>query len=114
MLVREYDFIAMERLNVKAMSRSVRPKPDPDNPGHYLHNGRKRKSGLNRSILANRWTDILHCLEYKTKLAGTDSFRYPPMTRHAFATSADTATRTTVKAKRCSTATIADMRRTPT
>lgn len=77
MLVREYDFIAMERLNVKAMSRSVRPKPDPDNPGHYLHNGRKRKSGLNRSVLANRWTGILHCLEYKTKLAGTRLVRVP-------------------------------------
>lgn len=71
MLVREYDFIAMERLNVKAMSRRVQPKPDPNNPGHYLHNGRKAKSGLNRSILANRWTDILHELDYKTKLAGT-------------------------------------------
>lgn len=77
MLVREYDFIAMERLNVKAMSRSVQPKPDPDNPGHYLPNGRKRKSGLNRSILTNRWTDLLHCLEYKTKLAGTRLVQVP-------------------------------------
>lgn len=77
MLVREYDFIAMEQLAVKAMSRSVRPKPDPDNPGHYLHNGMKRKSGLNRSVLANRWTDILHCLEYKTKLAGTRLVQAP-------------------------------------
>ena len=77
MLVREYDFIAMEQLAVKAMSRSVQPKPDPDNPGHYLHNGRGRKSGLNRSILANRWTGIQHCLEYKTNLAGTRLVRVP-------------------------------------
>lgn len=77
MLVREYDFIAMEQLAVKAMSRSVQPKPDPDNPGHYLYNGRGRKSGLNRSILANRWTGIQHCLEYKTNLAGTRLVRVP-------------------------------------
>ena len=32
---------------------------------------------MNRSVLANRWTDILHCLEYKTKLAGTRLVQAP-------------------------------------
>ena len=31
----------------------------------------------NRSILANRWTGIQHCLEYKTNLAGTRLVRVP-------------------------------------
>lgn len=37
----------------------------------YLRNGASSKAGLNRSILANRWSDIQNKLEYKTRLAGT-------------------------------------------
>ncbi len=76
-LVCEYDLIAMEQLDVRNMSKRAAPKPDPDNPGRYLHNGSHAKTGLNRSILANRWTAIQDSLAYKTRLAGTRLVQVP-------------------------------------
>ena len=76
-LVREYDLIAVEQLNVKTMSKRPAPNPDPDNPGHYLCNGSRAKAGLNRSILANRWTAIQDHLAYKTRFAGTRLVQVP-------------------------------------
>lgn len=70
-LVRDYDLIALEALDVRRMTRRPKPKPDPGHEGRYLRNGSTAKAGLNRSILNNRWADIQSKLAYKTRLAGT-------------------------------------------
>ena len=62
--------IAMEDLDVQAMTKRPKPKPDPDNPGRYLHNGAKAKAGLDRSILGNCWGRILKRLNDKMDANG--------------------------------------------
>ena len=62
--------IAMEDLDVKAMTRRPKPKPDPDNPGRYLHNGAKAKAGLDRSILSNNWSRLMKRLKDKMDANG--------------------------------------------
>jgi putative transposase len=47
-LVRIYDVIYLEDLQVRNLSR--RPAPKPDGHGGYAHNGASRKAGLNKSI----------------------------------------------------------------
>lgn len=62
--------IAMEDLDVKAMTRRPKPKPDPAKPGQYLHNGAKAKAGLNRSILSNNWSRLMKRLKDKMAANG--------------------------------------------
>ncbi|MFJ9605930.1 RNA-guided endonuclease InsQ/TnpB family protein, partial [Kitasatospora sp. NPDC101176] len=54
-LVRAHDFIAHEKLSITTMVRTVKPKPDPDQPGAFLPNGAAAKTGLNRSISDAGW-----------------------------------------------------------
>lgn len=54
-LVRDYDLIAIENLNITGMVRRPRPKPDPNQPGAFLPNGARAKAALNRSIHASVW-----------------------------------------------------------
>ena len=49
-LVARYDVLVVEDLQIANMVRRSKPVPDPDNPGQYLANGARAKSGLNRSI----------------------------------------------------------------
>ena len=60
--------IAMEDLDVKAITR--RPKPRMDENSHYLHNGAKAKAGLDRSILSNCWGRISKRLQDKMSANG--------------------------------------------
>lgn len=69
-LVKQYDLIVLEDLNLQGMSRKAKAKPDPDRPGLYLHNGQSRKRGLNRSLRAASLAGIVGKLEYKTRLTG--------------------------------------------
>lgn len=62
--------IAMEDLDVKAMTRRPKPRPGPANPGQYLHNGAKAKAGLNRSILSNNWSRLMKRLKDKMDANG--------------------------------------------
>ena len=62
-LARENILVALEDLDVKAMTR--RPEPRMDENGHYLHNGAKAKAGLDRSILSNCWGRISKRLQDK-------------------------------------------------
>ena len=64
-LAQENVLVAMEDLNVKAMTKRPKPRPDPDNPGRYLHNGAKAKAGLDRSILSNNWSRLMKRLQDK-------------------------------------------------
>lgn len=70
--------VAMEDLDVKAMTKRSKPKPDPDKPGQYLHNGAKAKAGLNRSILSNNWSRLMKRLNDKMDANGGRLVLVPP------------------------------------
>lgn len=65
-----YDMVAVETLNLKGITAKPRPKPDPDNPGRFLPNGRKAKSGLAKSTLDNAYGMFCSMLEYKLARQG--------------------------------------------
>ena len=69
-LAKENILVAMEDLDVQAMTRRPKPRPDLANPGQYLHNGAKAKAGLNRSILSNNWSRLMTRLEDKMDANG--------------------------------------------
>lgn len=62
--------VAMEDLDVKAMTKRPKPRPDPDKPGQYLHNGAKAKAGLDRSILSGNWSRLRKRLKDKMDANG--------------------------------------------
>ncbi|PZH14266.1 transposase [Streptomyces sp. NTH33] len=69
-LVRDHDTIVHERLNTAGMTRTPKPKPDPERPGAFLPNQRAAKAGLNRSILDAGWGVFLAILANKAESAG--------------------------------------------
>ena len=69
-LARENVLVALEDLDVQAMTKRPKPRPDPDKPGQYLHNGAKAKAGLNRSILNNCWGRLMRRLKDKMDANG--------------------------------------------
>jgi putative transposase len=60
----------VEDLQIANMLRRVKPVPDPDNPGQYLANGARAKSGLNRSISDAGWGQFVSILRDKAEDAG--------------------------------------------
>lgn len=77
-LVREFDVIVVERLNVSGMVRRPQPKPDPDQHDTYLPNGARAKAGLNRAILAQCWGEFLLRMKQKATLAGVQVIEVDP------------------------------------
>ena len=69
-LAEENILVAMEDLDVQAMMKRPKPRPNPDNPGHWLHNGAKAKAGLDRSILSNCWGRVMTRLQDKMAANG--------------------------------------------
>ena len=69
-LAQENVLVAMEDLDVQAMTKRPKPKPDPAKPGHYLPNGARAKAGLNRSILSNNWSRLYKRLKDKMDANG--------------------------------------------
>lgn len=69
-LVNRYDLLAVEDLTIANMLRRVKPKPDPDNPGQFLPNGARAKSGLNLSISDAGWGQFVSILRAKAEDAG--------------------------------------------
>jgi putative transposase len=67
-LLREYDTIYVEALQVANLSR--RPAPKQDANGTYEHNGAGRKAGLNKSIHDAGWRHFLCILACKAACAG--------------------------------------------
>ena len=68
-LVRQYDIISLEALNLQGMTSKAKAKPDSQHRGGYLPNGQAAKRGLNRSLRAAALGGIASKLEYKTTLA---------------------------------------------
>lgn len=75
-LVREFDVIVVEDLNVRGMVRRPKPKPG-DQPGEWLPNGARAKAGLNRAILAQCWGEFLRRLKDKASRAGVEIIEVP-------------------------------------
>lgn len=69
-LAASYDAVAVESLRLEAMARKPKPKSDPEHPGHWLHNGRKAKSGLAKSTLDNGYGVFCTLLSYKLSRQG--------------------------------------------
>jgi putative transposase len=69
-LVARYDLLVVEDLQIANMVRRAKPVPDPDNPGQYLANGARAKSGLSRSISDASWGGFVSILRAKAEEAG--------------------------------------------
>lgn len=70
-LANTYEQISIEDLNVKGMTATPKPIPDPEHPGQYLKNGHTVKSGLNKAILDAGFGDFRRQLEYKCEQTGS-------------------------------------------
>lgn len=57
-IIKDYDIVCIEDLNVRGMTASARGK------------GRKAKAGLNRKVLEQSFAEMRHCLEYKAHDCG--------------------------------------------
>jgi putative transposase len=75
-LVRQYDTIYLEDLQVANLSK--RPAPKPDGTGGYLHNGASQKAGLNKSIQDAGWSSFRTILTCKAACAGKRVVAVPP------------------------------------
>lgn len=70
-LTTRFDTVVVEDLKLVSMTASVAPKPDPDKPGHFLKNGKRRKAGLNRSMLDAALGELHRQLTYKSARHGS-------------------------------------------
>jgi putative transposase len=75
-LVRQYDVIYLEDLQVSNLSR--RPKTKPNGNGGYEHNGASAKAGLNKSIHDAGWYRFRQILTFKAEWAGKRVEAVPP------------------------------------
>ena len=69
-LVARYDLLVVEDLQIANMLRRAKPVADPDNPGQYVANGARAKSGLSRSISDAGWGRFISILCAKAEEAG--------------------------------------------
>jgi putative transposase len=67
-LVRDYDAIVHEDLQIASMT--ARPRPRPDGSGGHAPNGAAAKAGLNKSIHDAGWGIFLRILSAKAESAG--------------------------------------------
>jgi putative transposase len=80
-LVRRYDLLVVEDLQIANMLRRAKPVPDPDTRGQYLPNGAAAKTGLSRSISDAGWGRFVSILRAKAEEAGRTWIEVDP--RHS-------------------------------
>ena len=68
-LVNRFGLIAVEKLNIKNLSKRPAPKQDQET-GAFLPNGASAKAGLNKSILDAAWGLFRSVLASKAESAG--------------------------------------------
>ena len=76
-LLRTYQTVAIEDLNLAGMTRRAKPKPTEDGKG-YEKNGAAAKTGLNRAILDVGIGGLYSMLEAKAKERGRNVIRVKP------------------------------------
>ncbi len=69
-MVTDHDFVVVQDLNIKNMTRRVESRPDPDAAGRFLLNGQEPKSGLNRSTGDAGWVAFVDIPTVKADEAG--------------------------------------------
>lgn len=67
-LIEENQFIGMETLAVRNMTRKAKKRLDAN--GEPMCNGQSRKRAMNRSILRNGWSSLVDKLSYKAQWYG--------------------------------------------
>lgn len=67
-LIEENQFIGMETLMVRNMTRKARKRLDAE--GRPMRNGQSRKRAMNRSILRDGWSGLVDKLSYKAEWYG--------------------------------------------
>ncbi len=67
-LVKQFDLIVFEDLNIQAMM--ARCKPKQDESGKYLHNNQSAKSGLNKAIADAAWGSLKQKVKILSERAG--------------------------------------------
>lgn len=72
-LIEENQFIGMETLMVRNMTRKAKKKLDAD--GRPMRNGQSRKRAMNRSILRDGWSGLVNKLSYKAEWYGRTLIR---------------------------------------
>lgn len=77
-LIKDYDIIAVEKLNTTGMSRKNKAKIDPFNPGSFLPNGQAAKKGLNRRLRISALSQLSEFIGYKAKLSGAQVIEVDP------------------------------------
>jgi putative transposase len=77
-LVRRYDLLVVEDLQIANILRRAKPVPDPDNPGQYLPNGAAAKTGLSRSVSDAGWGQFISILRAKAEDAGRSWIEVAP------------------------------------
>jgi putative transposase len=77
-LVARYDVLVVEDLAIANMVRRSKPVPDAENPGQFLPNGARAKSGLNRSISDAGWGQFISILRAKAEDAGRTLIEIDP------------------------------------
>lgn len=76
-LVRTFDYIAMEDLQIANMVKRPKPKED-EQTGQFLPNGASAKAGLNKSILDAGWGMFSLYTQYKAAEAGISVVEVAP------------------------------------
>jgi putative transposase len=79
-IVNRFGLIAVEKLNVKNMSKRPAPKQDPlrELRCEFLPNGASAKAGLNKSILDAAWSMFRSVLTYKAERASRQEVNVNP------------------------------------
>lgn len=68
-ITNRFDFIGLEDLNVKGLTKEAAPKLGEDGKT-FVRNNKKQKAGLNRSILDKNFFEISRQLAYKSEWKG--------------------------------------------